>query len=70
MFNVGNQARNFSQMTDAQLLANAMNVIRKWYPNAPNYTAYYRSNWGQDTFAMGSYPFIKAGSSPSDCEAY
>ncbi len=45
-----------------------MATIRKWYPSAPNYINYKRSNWGLDPYALGSYPFVKAGASPDDCK--
>ena len=47
-----------------------MAVIKKWYPNAPDYVSYKRSNWAVDPYALGSYPFMKAGASPKDCENY
>ena len=47
-----------------------MNTIKKWYPNAPNYVNYKRSNWGSDPFSLGSYPFVKAGGTPDCCKAY
>ena len=70
MFNVGEVAREYSELTDQEVLTNAMSVIRKWYPNAPEYVRYARSNWSKDEFAQGSYSYIKVGGSPSDCEAY
>jgi hypothetical protein len=47
-----------------------MAAIKKWYPNAPNYIIYKRSNWGLDPYALGSYPFLKAGATPQDCVKY
>jgi monoamine oxidase len=47
-----------------------MAAIRKIYPNAPNYIIYKRSNWGLDPYALGSYPFLKAGATPNDCTLY
>jgi len=47
-----------------------MTAIKKWYPNAPNHVNYKRSSWGNDPFAFGSYPFVKAGATPQDCNAY
>ena len=70
MFNVGEAARQYSELTDQEVLDNAMSIIRKWYPNAPNYVRYARTNWSKDEFAQGSYSYIKAGGSPKDCDAY
>jgi monoamine oxidase len=47
-----------------------MATIKKWYPSAPNYVSYKRSNWGLDPYALGSYPFVKAGATPNDCKQY
>ncbi len=47
-----------------------METIKKWYPNAPNYVSYKRSNWGADPYSLGSYPFVKAGASINDCSLY
>ncbi len=47
-----------------------MTAIKKWYPNAPNHVNYKRSSWGNDQYAFGSYPFVKAGATTSDCQAY
>ena len=47
-----------------------MATIKKWYPNAPNYVSYKRSNWGADPYSLGSYPFVKAGASTNDCSLY
>jgi monoamine oxidase len=47
-----------------------METIKKWYPNAPNYVSYKRSNWGADPYSLGSYPFVKAGASTNDCSLY
>jgi monoamine oxidase len=70
MFNVGEVARLYSNMTDEEVLSSAMQVIRQWYPDAPDYVRYARSNWSQDPFARGSYSFLKAGASPGDCDIY
>ena len=52
------------------MVASAMEAVRKWYPEAPEPVNYKRSNWGSDPYARGSWGFIKAGSTPDDCEAY
>ena len=70
MFNVGDAAMQYSELTDQEVLENAMSIIRKWYPNAPDYLRYARTNWSKDEFAQGSYSYIKVGGSTSDCDAY
>lgn len=47
-----------------------MTAIKKWYPNAPAQINYKRSSWGSDPYALGSYPFVKAGATTDDCKAY
>jgi monoamine oxidase len=70
MFNVGKTAKDFSALSDSDLLASAMATIKKWYPSAPNYVSYKRSSWGNDPYSLGSYPFVKAGASTNDCALY
>jgi monoamine oxidase len=70
MFNIGASAKSFASKTDTDVLNSAMTAIKKMYPNAPNYVNYKRSNWGLDPNSYGSYPFVKAGATSSDCKAY
>ena len=70
MFNIGDIAEEYSELSDEDYLATAMQTIRKWYPDAPDYKRYSRSNWSKDEFALGSYSYIKAGASFSDCDEY
>jgi hypothetical protein len=70
MFNVANVAVDVSKMSDQEVLEGAMKVIRNWYPDAPDYVNYARSNWGSDPFALGSYPFVKVGAQDRDFEMY
>lgn len=57
-------------MSDNDVLAAAMLVIKKWYPSAPDYISYKRSNWGSEPYSTGAYSFVKAGATPDDCELY
>jgi monoamine oxidase len=70
MFNIGDAAKKYSTFSDDELLAEAMITIRKWYPDAPDYVRYTRSNWSKDPYARGSYSYMKAGATPDDCESY
>jgi monoamine oxidase len=47
-----------------------MEVIRKWYPEAPDFINFKRSNWIADPYAKGAWSYMKAGSTPDDVEAY
>lgn len=70
MFNVGDTAKQFSKLPDADVCKSAMEAIRKWYPEAPDFSNFKRSNWNADPYSMGAWSFIKAGSTLDDCEAY
>jgi monoamine oxidase len=70
MFNIGDTAKRFSTLSDEEVMDSAMSTIRKWYADVPDYVSFKRSNWGQDPYALGAWSFIKAGSSPEDCDAY
>ena len=63
MFNTGESAVYIQGLSDEQAVAEAMVVIRKMYPDAPNPVNYRRSNWGKDPYSMGSYPYLKPGAS-------
>jgi len=52
MFNIGEDADNFAEMTDQEVLDSAMATLRIMYPGAPTYINYRRSNWGDDEFAQ------------------
>jgi hypothetical protein len=45
MLLVGDNAMNYTNRTDKQVLADAMSAIRKMYPFAPTYKSYVRTNW-------------------------
>lgn len=70
MFNVADAARAMSGLTDQEVLDSAMKTIRNWYPDAPQYVRYVRTNWGKDPFALGSYPFVKVGTSAKDFDSF
>jgi monoamine oxidase len=70
MFNIGDTARRFSTLSDQEVVNSAMETIRKWYSEVPDYVNFKRSNWGQDPYSGGAWAFIKAGSAPEDCDAY
>ena len=70
MFNVGEAAIQMSQLSDQEVLDSAMKAIRDWYPDAPQYVRYVRTNWGKDPFALGSYPFVKVGACGEDFESF
>ncbi len=70
MFNIGDAAKGLAGQSDEAVLTSAMEAIRQWYPEAPDFVNYRRSNWSRDPYARGAWGFIKAGSTPDDCEVY
>lgn len=68
MFNIGDAALEFADMTDDEVKASAMTALRNMYPDAPDPTNFMRSNWSKDQYAKMAYSFPKAGSTPEDCE--
>jgi monoamine oxidase len=70
LFNIGEPAKYFSGKSDDYVCNSAMEVIRTWYPEAPDFINFKRSNWCSDPYAQGAWSFIKAGSTPGDCQTY
>lgn len=70
MFTVAEPARTIKDMSDNDVLDAAMLVIQKWYPSAPNYINYKRSNWNNEQYSKGAFSYLKAGATPEDCELY
>ena len=70
MFNIGDTAKEFAGLSDDAVCQSAMEAIRTWYPEAPDFVNFKRSNWSKDPYAKGAWAFMKAGATPEDCEAY
>ena len=51
MLNSGDTAREFSKLNDADVCKSAMEAIRKWYPQAPDFDSFKRSNWNANPYA-------------------
>jgi len=69
VFNHTGLAQQLETKTDAQVIAEAMNVLRAEYgPNIPNPVpgGLQRSRWLGDQFARGTYPHIPPGASGAD----
>ncbi len=56
-FNAANYARGLEAKTDAQVVAEAMAVLRTIWPTAPNPIKSIVTKWGKDPFARGSYSY-------------
>lgn len=70
-FNAANQARDYSQLTDDEVIQSAFEVINHMYPDEQitrenNLVAYRRSNWSQDQYAGMAYTYPAVGSKPKD----
>lgn len=70
MFNIGKAAIEMSSLSDEEVIDSAMTAIRNWYPDAPKYINYARSNWSKDPYCKGSYPYVKIGATLEDFDLY
>lgn len=63
-------ARSMEALHDAEVVAEAMSVVRKIFgTKAPDPKQFKVVRWGQDPFALGSYSFLPAGATPADLDA-
>lgn len=56
-FNAAKYAQGLEAKTDAQVVSEAMAVLRKIWPSAPSPIKTYVTKWGKDPFARGSYSY-------------
>ncbi|CDW84613.1 amine oxidase [Stylonychia lemnae] len=68
MFNAEPNTHNFEDMTDEEVLASGMKVIRDMFPNATEPINYLRTNWNKEEFSKGTFSYIAANSKPEYCE--
>jgi monoamine oxidase len=66
-FNAASTAKQIARMPDAAIVSSALSELRRCYPTRPipAPSAYLLTRWGQDPYALGSYSYIRVGSSPS-----
>lgn len=69
IFNAGSFATQLEAMSDAEIVARALNAMRGIYPNAPGPVAFKVARWGRDPFALGSYSYRAPGSSEAEYNA-
>jgi monoamine oxidase len=70
MFNADPNTERFESMTDSEVLEDGLNALKKMFNDADKIKAinFMRTNWLKDPFAKSSFTYIKAGSTPDDCE--
>lgn len=69
-FNAGQFGTAVEDLTDAQMIASGMNVLRKIYgPDIPEPQDWLITRWGKDPFAGGSYSYIPTDATPADRSA-
>lgn len=69
-FNAGDYGREVEGFSDAEIVAQAMDVLRIIYGNdIPEPIDYLQTRWINDPYARGSYSFMAVGSSGEDREA-
>ena len=56
-FNAAKYAEALEKKSDTATIAEAMAVLRKIWPSAPNPVKYYVTRWKSDPFARGSYSY-------------
>ena len=66
-FNAASTAKQIARMSDTAIVASALSELRRCYPTKtiPVPNGYLLTRWGRDPHALGSYSFIRVGSSPS-----
>ena len=68
-FNAGEYGRFIEDLTDEQIVAGMMQVLRTIYSeDIPDPEAYIITRWLQDPFAYGSYSHTPPGGSPDDID--
>ncbi|HEX6865483.1 MAG TPA: FAD-dependent oxidoreductase [Thermoanaerobaculia bacterium] len=65
-FNAASYARQVASRPDAQIVAEAMAVLRRMFRGAPDPTAWKITRWAADPFAGGSYSHLPVGASGGD----
>lgn len=66
-FNAGSYGRQLEALTDEQITAEAMRVLRTIYgADIPNPTSALVTRWAADPFARGSYSYLPPGATPAD----
>lgn len=64
-FNAANRGRRIEAWTDQQIVANAMQTLRKIYGQGiPDPIDYQITRWASDPFARGSYSYYPVGATP------
>ncbi|WP_096714644.1 flavin monoamine oxidase family protein [Microbacterium sp. SZ1] len=65
-FAAGPFGRRMQELSDDEIVADALDSLRRLYPGAAEPTAQWITRWGQDPFSVGSYSHLAVGSSHHD----
>ncbi len=69
-FTAGRDAEKKESLSDAELIKNIMNSLRKLYgEDIPEPEDWLRKSWGKDEFSYGSYSSVSVGAGEDDFEA-
>lgn len=69
-FTAGRDAEKKESLSDAELIKNIMNSLRKLYgEDIPEPEDWLRKSWGKDEFSYGSYSYVSVGAGEDDFEA-
>ena len=66
MFNIGQEAREFSDYTDQQVIDSALKVLHNIYGNFKDPINYLRSNWLKDENTFQSFTYFAKGATKAD----
>jgi len=69
-FTAGDHSRQLEQLSDDEIIADAMNVIQKMYgDDTLEPVDYVRTKWSSDPFSKGAYSYTGVGGTESDYAA-
>lgn len=69
-FNAGAYARALAAMSDEEVVAAAMSVLRTMFgAGIPDPESSLITRWGEDPYALGAYSYLPPGASPDDLDA-
>lgn len=65
-FNAGTHGRAIEKLSDAEIVASAMKVLRRIYGSVPEPNGWLVTRWASDPLARGSYSSLAPGCTPDD----
>lgn len=69
-FNASPYADDMETWDDAEIVADALDVLRTLYDDVPDPVGVFITRWGQDEWAHGSYSSLGVGATPEDYDVF